>query len=74
MSVLFLIESKKLSPILKTPIAAAKLIGSFFAGFVFKEYTLTVIIAPIVFAINSFYLYRCIEEQTKTTQKVTSDI
>lgn len=65
MSVLFLIESKKLSPILKAPIATAKLIGSFFAGFVFKEYTITVIIAPIVFVINSFYLYTCIKEQTK---------
>lgn len=74
MAILYLIEYKKLSPVLKIPIAIAKLLGDFFAGFVFEQYTLTVVISSIVFVFNSIYLYLCIKEKITftRTQSITT--
>lgn len=68
MAVCYLIDRKKLSPIFKIPIAITKLLGDFFAGFVFKHYTFTVVIAVIVFVCNVIYLFLCIKDKV-TCQK-----
>lgn len=66
MAICYLLEHKKISSVLKIPIAIARLVGDFFAGFVFKQYPVAVVIAMLVFVINSVYLYLCIKERAKT--------
>lgn len=63
MAICYLVERKRMSPMLKIPIAITKLLGDFFAGFVFKYYTFTVVIAVLVFVCNLVYLCLCINEK-----------
>ncbi len=63
MAICFLVERKKLSPVLQITIAITRLFGDFFAGFVFRYLTFTVVIAVVVFVCNCVYLCLCIKEK-----------
>ena len=63
MAINFLIQRKKLSPKMKTPIAITKLLGDTFAGLYYApQSNLIGIIACVVFMCNICYLYLCLEE------------
>ena len=63
MAICFLVDRKKLSPVLQITIAITRLLGDFFAGFVFRHLTFTVVIAILVFICNAVYLYLCIKQK-----------
>lgn len=63
MAICFLVERKKLSPYLKTPIAVTKLLGDAFAGLCYAPASdLVAVIALLVFACNVCYLGLCLME------------
>ena len=63
MAINFLIQRKKLSLKMKTPIAITKLLGDTFAGLYYApQSNLIGIIACVVFMCNICYLYLCLEE------------
>lgn len=71
MAIVYLVQIKQMSPYLKIPVAATKLIGDLFAGlFYFKELKLVAVIAVIVFLCNLVYLVLCIIEYKTTDKKV----
>ena len=71
MAIVFLVQIKQISPYLKIPVAATKLIGDLFAGlFYFKVLKLVAVIAVIVFLCNLAYLVLCIIEYKTTDKKV----
>ncbi len=63
MAICFLVERKRLSPVLKLPIAITRLLGDFFAGFVFCRYPLVTATAVIVLVLNVVYVCLCIREK-----------
>ncbi len=71
MAIVYLVQIKQMSPYLKIPVAATKLIGDLFAGlFYFKELKLVAVITVLVFICNSLYLFLCIKEYKTTDKKV----
>lgn len=69
MAICYLAERKKLSPTLQITIGFTRLLGDFFAGFVFCRYTFTVVIAIAVLICNCVYVYLCIRDKNMQLSK-----
>lgn len=66
MAVMFLIDRKRLSPELKVPIAACKLIGDAFAGIHYGLRSSAVaVVSVVVFFLNCCYIWLCCQERQK---------
>lgn len=64
MAICFCVDAKKLSPKLKTSIAATKFLGDLFAGIYYgKQLIVIAIIAVFVGVLNFIYLNLCLEQQ-----------